>query len=180
MVMIGKQDYQPFGAYYSISEVFNGEPVDYRNCQPILYGFPRLHYIQCAPGVYYIRLAKDLEGKLQGIDVKGEFVCDFSLSNVEEQVHAMAYLTIGDKSGLHPVTQQIIAMDESQGLDREQVLNLRAGIMSVEFLGFVPDHVFMVRPDLAGSDTIDTEDGSISIPRFNGGSWFELDNPEFL
>ena len=93
--MTRQQDYQPFGAYYSISEVFQGETGDYRNGQPILYGFPRLHYIQCAPGIYYIRLAKDLEGKLQDIDVNGEFVCDFSLSNVEEQVHALAYLAIG-------------------------------------------------------------------------------------
>ena len=180
MVMIGQQDYQPFGAYYSILEVFNGDPGDYRNGQPILYGSPRLHYIRCAPGVYYIRLAKDLQEQLFDIDVQGEFLCDFSLGSVDEQSLALAYLNTGDKSGLHPVVQQIVTMDEANGLDREQVLNLRAGIMSKEFLGFVPSHVFMVRPELALSDTIETEDGPIEMPRFDGGSWFHLDNPEFL
>ena len=39
--------------------------------QPILYGSPRLHHIQCAPGVYYIRLAKDPNGKLLDVDRAG-------------------------------------------------------------------------------------------------------------
>lgn len=175
-----KRDYQPFGSYYKITETFQGESGDYRSGQPILYGSPRLHYIQCAADVYYIRLAKDLSDKLLDIDLAGEFLCDFRLDAADEQPAAMAYLMSGDKSGLHPVTQQIIAADEAQGLDREQILERRAGIMSQEFLGFVPTHVFMVRPELAGCDEVVTEDGVVPVPRFNPGSWHQLDNPEFL
>lgn len=172
-------DYQPFGAYYRISSTYD-KPGDYFHGFPVLYGSPRLHYIQCAPGVYYIRLAKDIDEKLFDIDIKGEFLCDFSLGSVDEQSLALAYLATGDKSGLHPVVQQIITMDEAKGMDREQVLNLRAGIMSKEFLGFVPAHVFMVMPDLDGVDVVETEGGPIEVQRFDGGSWYEFDNPEFL
>lgn len=175
-----KHDYGAFGAYYKITETFQGDPSDYRNGQPILYGSPRLHYIQCAADVYYIRLAKDPDGKLFDVDLHGEFLCDFRLDSADEQPAAMAYLMSGDKSGLHPVTQQIITADEAAGLDRDQIIELRAGIMSTEFLGFVPDHVFMVRPELAESDEVVTEDGVVSVPRFNPGSWYLLDNPEFL
>ena len=98
---------------------------------------------------------------------------------VDDQAGAITYLINGSKTSFHPVTQQIIAMDEAQGLDREQVINLRAGIMSIEFLGFVPGHVFMVRPDLAGNDEITVEEETISTPRFNPGNWYLLDNPEF-
>ena len=177
---MSKHDYRPFGAYYSITKTFQGEPGDYRNGQPILYGSARLHHIQCAPGIYYIRLAKDPEGKLFEVDLQGEFLCDFRLDAADQQPAAMAYLMSGDKSGLHPVTQQIITADEAQGLGREQILERRAGIMSVEFLGFVPDHVFMVRHELAGSDEVVTEDEVVSVLRFNPGSWHLLDNPEFL
>lgn len=179
MVMI-EHDYHPFGAYYRIAATFSGEPEDYRNGQPILYGSPRLHYIRCADDVHYVRLAKDPDGKLFDIDLHGEFLCDFRLDAADEQPAAMAYLSTGDKSGFHPVTEQIISSDESQGMNREQILEQRAGIMSVEFLGFVPDHVFMVRPELAGSDVVATDDGVFLAPRFNPGSWYLMDNPEFL
>ena len=175
-----KHDYQPFGSYYRITQTFQGEPGDYRNDQPILYGSPRLHYIQCAADVYYIRLAKDHDGKLFDVDLHGEFLCDFRLDSADEQPAAMAYLMSGDKSGFHPVTQQIITDDEAQGMDRDQILELRAGIMSVEFLGFVPAHVFMIRPELEGNDEVSTEEGVVSVARFNPGSWYLLDNPEFL
>lgn len=175
-----KHDYQPFGAYYRILKHFSGDPEDYRKNQPILYGSPRLHYIQCNADVYYIRLAKDLEGRLLDIDLHGEFICDFRLDATDDQPAAMEYLTTGDKSGFHPVTQQIIADDEAQDMDREQILERRAGIMSVEFLGFVPEHVFMDQPDLAGSDEVSTDNGIVVIPRFQPGSWYLLDNPEFL
>lgn len=175
-----KHDYQPFGAYYRITQTFQGEPGDYRNGQPILYGSPRLHYIQCAHDIYYIRLAKDPNGDLFDIDQHGEFLCDFRLDAADEQPAAMAYLMSGDKSGLHPVTLQIITADEAQGLDQGQILERRAGIMSIEFLGFVPAHVFIVRPELAGRDEVLTEDVIVSVPRFNPGSWYSLDNPEFL
>ena len=78
------------------------------------------------------------------------------------------------------MTQQIIAMDEAAGLDREQIIERRAGIMSAEFLGFVHSHVFMVRPDLALSDEVEVDGETVSVPRFRGGSWYEIDNPEFL
>jgi len=173
-----RHDYQHFGAYYTIASTFN-DPADYRYGQPILYGSPRLHYIKCSPDVYYIRLAKDPGEKLLDIDLKGEFLCDFQLDSVDGQTLALDYLLTGDKSGLHPVTQQIVSIDEGLGFAREEVLNLRAGIMSTEFLGFVPNHVFMIRPDLAGSDEVEVEGETVSIPRFDGGSWFPLDNPEF-
>ena len=76
----------------------------------------------------------------------------------------------GDKSKFHPVTQQIIFMDEAQGLDREQIIERRAGIMTSEFLGFVPEHVFMIRPELSGYDEIDIDGETINIPRFKPGN----------
>lgn len=174
-----RHDYQSFGAYYRITSTYD-KPGDYFHGFPILYGSPKLHHIKCAEGVHYIRLAKDLDEKLFDIDVKGEFLCDFFPLSVDGQSLAISYLSTGDKSGLHPVVQQIITMDEAVGLDREQVISTRAGIMSKEFLGFVPAHVFMVMPELAGTDTVETEDGPVEVPRFNGGSWYEFDNPEFL
>lgn len=175
-----KHDYSPFGAYYRIPEIFLGDHEDYRSGQPILYGSPRLHHIQCSADIYYIRLAKDPKGDLFDIDLKGEFLCDFRLDAADEQPAAMAYLMSGDKSGFHPVTQQIITADEAQGLDREQIFERRAGIMSVEFLGFVPDHVFMVRPELMGSDEVAVDDGIVFVQRFNPGNWYLYDNPEFI
>lgn len=86
----------------------------------------------------------------------------------------------GDKSGLHPVTQAIITQDEVSGIDTEDIVEMRAGIMTMEFLGFVPSHAFMVRPELAGSDEIEVEGEIVSVPRFSPGNWCGLDNPEFL
>ena len=174
-----KHDYQHFGAYYAITQTLD-KPGDYLHGAPILYGSPRLHYIQCAPDVYYIRLAKDPAERLLDIDAKGEFLCDFRLDSADGQTLALTYMLMGDTSGLHPVTQQIITMDESEGLDREAIIERRAGIMTSEFLGFIPQHVFLVRPDLAGADEIEVEGETVSVQRFNGGSWYPQDNPEFL
>ena len=38
----------------------------------------------------------------------------------------------------------------------------------------------MVRPELAENDEIEVEGETITIPRFNPGDWYEIDNPEFL
>lgn len=174
-----RHDFQAFGAYYAIASTLD-KPGDYLHGAPILYGSPRLHYIQCAPGVFYIRLAKDPAEALLDIDKAGEFLCDFRLDSADGQTLALTYMLTGDTGGLHPVTQAIIAADEADGLDREQIIERRAGIMTAEFLGFVPAHVFMVRPDLAGANE-DFVDGQIvEIPRFHAGSWFADDNPEFL
>lgn len=179
--------YQPFGAYYSITETFVNpeDSSDWRNGQPILYGAPRMHYIKCCEGVYYIRLAKDLEDKLLNIDTKGEFLCDFTLASADSQALAMAYMQTGDKSGMHPVTQMILAMDEAvddpvDEPDYEEILTRRGGITTAEFLGFVPAHVFMVRPDLAVVDEIEVDGETVRVPRFDPGSWHGMDNPEFL
>lgn len=174
-----RHDYGPFGGYYAISETLD-KPCDYFHGFPILYGSPRLHYIQCAPGVYYIRLAKDPAEALLDIDRAGEFLCDFRLDSVDNQTLALGYMLTGDTIGFHPVTQAIIAADEAAGLDREQIIERRAGIMTREFLGFTPQHVFEVRPELAGSDSVEVEGETIEVPRFNPGSWYSLDNPEFL
>ena len=174
-----RHDFHHFGAYYATDSVLD-KPGDYFHGSPILYGSPRLHYIQCAPGVFYIRLAKDTSETLLDIDTKGEFLCDFRLDSADGQTLALAYMLTGDTSGLHPVTQAIIAMDEAEGLDREHVIERRAGIMGAEFLGFVPAHVFMVRPELAGSDEVEVEGETVEIPRFRPGSWYVTDNPEFL
>lgn len=64
---------------------------------------------------------------------------------------------------------------EAAGLDREQVIERRAGIMSAEFLGFTPEHVFMQRPDLAGSDEIEVDGETVEIPRFRPDSWYVTD-----
>ena len=47
-------------------------------------------------------------------------------------------------------------------------------------MGFTPEHVFAVRPDLAESDEIEVDGETVSVPRFQPGSWYLLDNPEFL
>ena len=174
--------YQHFGAYYKIDTVFTNpdDPNDYRNGQPVLYGAPRMHYIKYTDDVYYIRLAKDLDDKLITIDTKGEFLCDFTVFSADNQAAALAYMLTGDTSGLHPVTQMIVAGDEAFGLSREQVIERRAGIMTSEFLGFTPAHVFMVKPELAGSDEIEVEGEVVEIPRFRPGSWYADDNPEFM
>lgn len=164
-----------FGAYYAVTQTFN-DPTDYRHGQPILYGAPRLHYIKCTPDVYYIRLAKDEMDN----DTSAEFVCDMTLWSADNQPAAYAYMMTGDKSGLHPVTQAIIAQDEAAGIDVEDIVEARAGIMTTEFLGFVPQHVFMVRPELDVNDDIEVEGEIASVPRFNPGDWHEMDNPEFL
>ena len=174
-----RHDYGPFGGYYAISNTLD-KPGDYFHGFPILYGSPRLHYIQCAPGVYYIRLAKDPAEALLDIDRAGEFLCDFRLDSADRQLTAQDYLMTGDTSGFHPVTQAIIAADEAAGLDREQIIERRAGIMTSEFLGFVPEHVFEVRPELAGTDEVEVDGGTVEIPRFRPGSWYLSDNPEFL
>lgn len=174
-----RHDYQHFGAYYAIASTLD-KPGDYSHGAPILYGSPRLHAIQCAPGVWYIRLAKDEQEALLDIDKAGEFICDFRLDSADDQTLALLYMQTGDTSGFHPVTQAFIAMDEAEGLDREQVIERRAGIMSAEFLGFVPAHVFAVRPELAGSDIIEVDGEVVSVPRFRPGSWYATDNPEFL
>ena len=174
-------DYQHFGSFYSITETFQGEPNDWRNGQPILYGAPRMHFIKCCEGVYYIRLAKDLNDKLLSIDTKGEFLCDFTLASADSQAIAMQYMQTGDKSGMHPVTQMILATDETADEpDYEEILTRRGGITTAEFLGFVPAHVFMVRPELALTDEIEVEGETVQVPRFDGGSWYGYDNPEFL
>ena len=164
-----------FGAYYSIINTFD-DPTDYRHGQPTLYGAPRLHYIQCAPDVYYIRLAKD---EMEN-DTQAEFVCDMTLWSADNQPAAYQYMMTGDKSELHPVTQAIIAQDEVSGIDTEDIVEMRAGIMTTEFLGFVPGHVFMVRPELAGNNEIEMEGETVIVPRFAPGSWYDLDNPEFI
>jgi len=174
-------DYQHFGAFYSITETFQGEPNDWRNGQPILYGAPRMHYIKCCEGVYYIRLAKDLQDKLLSVDTQGEFLCDFTLASADSQAIAMQYMQSGDKSAMHPVTQMILAMDETDDApDYEEILTRRGGITTAEFLGFVPAHVFMVRPELAGVTVTEFDGEMIEVPVFDGGSWYLLDNPEFL
>lgn len=174
--------YQHFGAYYKIDTVFNNpdDLSDYRNGQPILYGAHRMHYIKCTDDVYYIRLAKDLDDKLLTIDMNGEFLCDFTVFSADNQATALSYMLTGDTSGLHPVTQMIVAGDEAFGIDAEDILTLRGGIMTAEFLGFVPEHVFMARPDLSGSDEIEVDGETVQAPRFNPGSWYASDNPEFL
>lgn len=174
-----RHDYQAFGAYYAVTETFNA-PGDYRHGQPILYGSPRLHYIQCAPGVFYIRLAKDPQEALLDIDHHGEFLCDFRLDSTDGQTLALGYMLTGDTSGLHPVTQAIIAADEAAGLGREAIIERRAGIMTSEFLGFTPQHVFEMRPELAGSDEVEVDGETVSVPRFQSGNWYLSDNPEFL
>lgn len=174
-----RHDYQHFGAYYAIDQTLD-KPGDYLHGAPILYGSPRLHYIECAPDVYYIRLAKDPQEALLEIDKAGEFLCDFRLDSADWQTLALAYMLTGDTSGFHPVTQAIIAADEAAGLSREVIIERRAGIMTSEFLGFTPEHVFEVRPDLAGADEIEVDGGTVGVPRFRAGSWYTEDNPEFL
>ena len=61
-----------------------------------------------------------------------------------------------------------------------QIIERRAGIMTAEFMGFVPNHVFMVRPELALSDEIVVDGESVSVPRLHAGNWYSTDNPEFL
>ena len=174
-----RHDYGPFGAYYAIAETLD-KPGDYLHGAPILYGSPRLHYIQCAPGVYYIRLAKDPEEALLDIDKAGEFLCDFRLDSADGQTLALTYMLTGDTGSFHPVTQALIAADEAAGLDREAIIERRVGIMTSEFLGFTPQHVFLVRPDLAGADEVEVDGETVSVPRFQPGSWYTDDNPEFL
>jgi hypothetical protein len=38
----------------------------------------------------------------------------------------------------------------------------------------------MVKPELAIVDEIEVEGEPVFMPRFNGGSWYGYDNPEFV
>lgn len=165
-----------FGAYYHCPTTFQGEPGDYRNGQPILHGAPRLHYIKCSDDVYYIRLAKDLIH-----DPKGEFICDTTVWTADDENNALDFVNGNeDLSVFHPITQAIIQTDIEKNIDREDILESRVGIMIQSFLGFVPEHVFMVKPELAIVDNVNIEGETINIPRFNPGSWYLMDNHEFL
>ena len=171
-----------FGAYYHCPNVFQGEAGDYRNGQPILHGAPRLHYIKCTDDVYYVRLAKDyLEH-----DKHGEFACDTTVWTVDDEINAMSFVNGNDDlSVFHPVTQMILGMDLEAGIDREDILEARAGIMMQSFLGFVPQHVFMVRHELGVVDEVEVinDDGVVTvlnIEHFNSGNWYSIDNPEFI
>lgn len=164
-----------FGAYYKVEGIFNAEG-DYRDKQPILHGAPRLHYIKCTDDIYYIRLVKD-----DIYDPKGEFICDVTVWTADEQEMVLNFLNGSDDlSVFHPVTQQIIQYDLSLGIDRETIIDTRAGIMLSSFLGFVPSHVFMIYPELQNPTIINIDGEDIEIPKFNNGSWYLLDNPEFL
>lgn len=173
-----------FGAYYHCPETFTNpdDLNDYRNGQPILNGTPRLHYIKCANDVFYVRLAKDyLEH-----DKNGEFACDTTVWTADDETNAIAFVNANsDLSAFHPVTQDILQRDLDANIPREDILESRAGIMMQPFLGFVAAHVFMVRPDLQGTDqiTVTTLEGTtetVEVPRFTPASWERYDNPEFL
>ena len=164
-----------FGAYYHCPATFQDEAGDYRNGQPILHGAPRLHYIKCSDDVYYVRLAKDFI-----FDPKGEFICDTTVWTADDETNALAFVNGGTFEAFHPVTQAILASDLEAGIEREDTLEARAGIMMQAFLGFVPAHVFLVLPSLAESDSVEVDDETVEVPRFNPGSWYTLDNPEFL
>ena len=167
-----------FGAYYHCPETFTNpdDPNDYRNGQPILHGTPRLHYIKCTDDVYYVRLAKDyLEH-----DKHGEFACDTTVWTADDEINAMSFVNGSDDlTNFHPVTQAILQADLDAGLSREDILEIRAGIMMQSFLGFAPAHVFMTRPELAGADEVEIEGETISVLRFNPGNWYLIDNPEY-
>ena len=167
-----------FGAYYHCPETFTNpdDPNDYRNGQPILHGTPRLHYIKCTNDVYYVRLAKDyLEH-----DKHGEFACDTTVWTADDEINAMSFVNGNDDlSVFHPVTQAILRADLDANIPREDILEARAGIMMQSFLGFVSAHVFMTRPELAGADEVEIEGETISVPRFNPGNWYLIDNPEY-
>lgn len=167
-----------FGAYYHCPKTFTNpdDPNDYRNGQPILHGTPRLHYIKCTDDVYYVRLAKDFI-----FDPKGEFICDTTIWIADDETNALNFVNGSDDlSHFHPVAQTILQADLDAGLSREDILEIRAGIMMQSFLGFVPAHVFMARPELAIIDNIEVDGETISVSRFNTGNWYSMDNPEFL
>ena len=140
---------QYFGAFYACD---NGE----------LWGAKRLHYVQCAPNVCYVRMAKEEIEQ----DVRAEFVCDMTPYAADSQPGALLFVATGDISSFHPITQAIIQHDLSTGISREDIVTLRAGIMATEFLGFCPEHVFVMRPELRGSE------------EFRADVWWEIDNPE--
>lgn len=172
-----KIDY--FGAYYSITELYNGTEYPHLAGAPILYGQPRLHFIKCAEYteegiqkyVFYIRLAKDyLEH-----DKYGEFMCDMTTMSVDDQTNIINFLNGSeDLSVFHPVTQQILDYDMKNNIPLEDIIETRTGIMSKEFLGFVPNHVFMINPELSEiTEEIYTDEQKneiiLKIPKFNSG-----------
>ena len=171
-----RHDYAYFGAYYHCPATFQGDPGDYRNGQPILHGAPRLHYIQCSDDIFYVRLAKDYLKH----DKAGEFMCDATVWTADDETNALEFVNGGTLEAFHPVTQAILAADLEAGIEREDILESRAGIMMQSFLGFIPEHVFLARPELAGSDEIEVDGEVVEVPGFRPGSWYLSDNPEFL
>lgn len=162
-----------FGAFYStLTHDDDG--------LPILWGAARQHSEQRNAPVSYVRLAFEIPPQLNTNDPSGEFVADMTVWSADTQQSMLAFVATGDVTSFHPVTQAMIAQDEADGLTREQVIERRAGIMTAEFLGFVPAQVFEVRPELAGADEVVVDGETVSVPRFRPGNWHVEDNPEFL
>lgn len=162
-----------FGAFYST-------PAHDDDGLPILWGAARQHSEQRNAPVSYVRLAFEIPSQLNTDDQAGEFIADMTVWSADGQKNMLAFVATGDVSSFHPVTQAMIAQDLAHGLTREEIVDKRALIMSPEFLGFCPQHVFMVRPELAGSDEIEVDGETVSVPRWRPGGWWALDNPEFV
>ena len=136
-----------FDAYYKITEVSNN--------MPVLFGSTK----ECAICVYenrlegwsiwLIRMAKDL----LETDIKASIMADFSLPFVDDDNNVSAaksliYDETPDLSSLHPIAQYLIGEDLEAGMGPEDILEKRGAILVREFLGFTPDHVAIVYPDL--------------------------------
>ena len=157
-----------FGAYY---EVPNKTEIN----EPILYGLKRFHFSWCGENICYIRLAVD-----EILDPSGGFICDSTLWDVDDQENIKNFLATGDISFFHPITKAIISGDFEDGLSLEEILEKRAGIMMGPFLGFVANHIHMVKPELA-QPTIHVVDGNeFAVYPVSVCSWEQIDNPEFL
>ena len=53
-----------------------------------------------------------------------------------------------DFSLIHPVAALLVGQDLADGLAPEDIVEKRAAVLVSEFLGFSPEHVALVKPEL--------------------------------
>ena len=151
-----------FDAYYLVSEFTT-------DGRPYLFGTARGHFVRVHPDVCLIRMAKD---ELPN-DTKGTIRCDYTLDAADPESISFAYALFqdinADRSGLHPVAAALVEEDIADGLNAEQIIELRGGIICAEFLGFTEEHVKMVRPQYFEAREIEVDGVVITTTDWIGG-----------
>lgn len=150
-----------FGAYYMLPET-SGK---------VFYGADILHAYNCGrflkDGVQYtlwfMQFCKDDLPDTQG---RWQEMLDFSLlfSDLDKQpiVAALLQDPVYAMTVMSPVAAELVRDDLDDGLDAFDILDLRAGILVPEFLGFTLEQVLAWKPEVM-QYIESTEDGVTTV-----------------